>query len=260
MAGLPKSRGCVLIVVVSAMAFVGFAQDALPPMVIEPTVTIQTDSSPLQPVIDLIEASESATVEQKESLVATFQAFLDANVLAADDAVQLAGEMLALVQWESISDQQTIDLVIDAIQSVLDGLLVGGDPEDALGALAEALTPPGILNALEKAGATDDELPLVATLAAGGVPPGILVRVTKDALRQDQDPTDSLNALSDLVAVGDDSQWGQIANEVTDRGSFRHRDQERNQNANYGVAADPEAEEEKNQHGARKNSGKGKSP
>jgi hypothetical protein len=264
MAGLPKSRGCVLILIVCALAIVAAAQDAPPMGFVDPVGETQTSSDPLQSVIDLIEGSESATPEQKGSLIAAFCAFFDADLLAPDDAAQLAEEMLALVQWESLSDQRTIERVITAMEVVLDGLLAGENLEEALGVLAEVLnemlTPPGILNALEKAGATADELSLAAELAAGGVPPGILVRVAKDALCQDQAPIDSLDVLSDLVAVGDDVQWGQIANEVTDQGSFKHQDRERNQNENRGAGADPELEEEKNQHGANGSNGKKKGP
>ena len=53
-----------------------------------------------------------------------------------------------------------------------------------------------------------------------------------------------LDALATAVAEGEDVSWGQVANEVTSKGQYRHQDQEQNEN----VDGNDEPEQEKNDH------------
>ena len=253
MAGLPKSVGIIAFLAAATLAIslVSVSQDFdVPPLEIEPPGDVQTSSSPLQPVIDLIEANDEATEEQKAALIAAFEA-ADAEVVAPE----LALEMLAQVRWDTRTEN--IDSVIAAILNVLDRL-TGEIIDDPLAALAEALNnalaPPGILNALGKAEVEDETLSQAAELVGSGLPPGILIRVVKGALR-DEMPTEEIAVLlAELVAATEEGSWGQAANAVTGQGEFKHQDEEKNENR--GVNEEPE--EETNQHGSQGNTGKAK--
>jgi hypothetical protein len=255
MAGLPKSVGIIALLAVTSLAvsLVSVAQDLDPlPIEIELPSDVETASSPLQPVIDLIEASAEATEDERAALIEAFEAAVDAEVLTPEEAL----EMLALVTWESRTGDD-LALVIDALETTLAGLVDGeiaGDPLSALAeTLGDALSPPGMLTALGKAGTAAENLMEAADLVADGVPPGILVRIIKDALRDGRSADEISQLLSDLkTAIEENQGWGQAANDVTDQGEFKHRDEEKNENQ----GKNDEPEEEANQHGSQGNNGK----
>ena len=249
MAGLPKSIGYVVLVVstVAGLSLLGFAQDVqTPSVVIDPVDGSQTASSPLQPVYDLIALNPEVTGEQSASLVAAFKAAYDAGVLSPDQAL----EMLALVGWETLTADGDLGFMLDALQTALSGLTSGeitGDPLAALADIVTAPVPPGVLNALGKAGIPDGNVFEVAALVAGGMPPGILVRVVKDALRNNPDiDVGEISALlASLEAASEEEQgWGQAANQATGQGEFKHNEQEENQN--NGKNEQPETEKNNN--------------
>ncbi|MGB2982840.1 MAG: hypothetical protein WBC63_03130 [Candidatus Bipolaricaulia bacterium] len=256
MAGLPKSRHIVVLalLLMASATFVALAEDMqTPSVVIDPFIEVQT---PLEQIVELVDGNVTATAEQKEALVSAFEVVLDAGLLEPDAVVQLAAELLVLVNWESLTEPEALDLRVAAIASVLSEYLA--DPSiDPLAALAtaytEAVAPPGILNALEKSGVEADALFRVGELVESGLPPGIIIRVTKDALRDGATPAEILEILAALeAATQEDQSWGQAANEVTGQGEFKHQDKEENQN--NGKNEDPEVES--NQHGAQGNNGK----
>jgi hypothetical protein len=256
MAGLPKSAGIIALLAVASLAvsLVSVAQDLAPlPIEIELPSDVETASSPLQPVIDLIEANGETTEDERSILIAAFEAAVDAEVLTPEEAL----EMLALVTWESRTLDDNLALVIDALETTLAGLVDGeiaGDPLSALAeTLGDALSPPGMLTALGKAGTAAENLMEAADLVADGVPPGILVRIIKDALRDGRSTDEISQLLSDLkIAIEENQGWGQAANDVTDQGEFKHRDEEKNENQ----GKNDEPEEEANQHGSQGNNGK----
>ena len=252
MAGLPKSAAVVAILIIAGLSFLGLAQDVqTPSVVIDPTDDPQTSSSPLQPVYDLIAINPDVTAEQSASLVAAFEAAYDAGTLSPDQAV----EMLALVGWETLTADGDLGSMLEALQTALAGLASGDITDDPLAALTDILNlasmPEGTLNALTKAGVADENLSEVAALVADGMPPGILVRVVKDALRDDPDadPGDISALLAALEAASEEEQgWGQAANEATGQGEFKHNEKEENKNS--GKNEEPETE--------KNNNGKGK--
>jgi len=250
MAGLPKSVALVAAVtsIAAGLAFWGFAQDVqAPSVVIDFIDDPQTSSSPLQPVYDLIALNPDVTGEQSASLVAAFDAAYDAGALSPDQAV----EMLALVGWETLTADGDLGSMLEALKTALAGLAGGEITDDPLAALTNilnlALTPEGTLNALTKAGVADENLSEVAALVAGGMPPGILVRVVKDALRDDPDADlgDISTLLAALEAASEEEQgWGQAANEATGQGEFKHNKKE--ENKNNGTNEEPETEKSNN--------------
>lgn len=113
-----------------------------------------------------------------------------------------------------------------------------------------ALTPEGTLNALTKAGVADTNPSEVAALVAEGMPPGILVRVVKDALRRNPDISageiSALLASLEAASVSEEEKgWGQAANEVTGQGESKHLEREENQDK----SKNEERENEKNNNG-----------
>ena len=79
------------------------------------------------------------------------------------------------------------------------------------------------------------------------MPPGILVRITKEGLRNGL-TTEEITAWLDAVASAteegsEDVSWGQLANDVTGEGEYQ--DQERNEN----IDGNEEPEQEENEHG-----------
>ena len=136
---------------------------------------------------------------------------------------------------------------------ILDGITEGtleGDPlVELTDALGDALTPAGILNTLGKSGATEDVLNRVEDLVVEGVPPGILVRIAKGALRDGLSDSEITALLDELAAGADGDAWGQLANDVTDQGVYQYQDQEQNQNESGGQTLEPQLETEENQHG-----------
>jgi len=254
MAGLPKSAAVVAILIIAGLSFLGLAQDVqTPSVVIDPTDDPQTSSSPLQPVYDLIAINPDVTAEQSASLVAAFEAAYDAGTLSPDQAV----EMLALVGWETLTADGDLGSMLEALQTALAGLASGDITDDPLAALTDILNlasmPEGTLNALTKAGVADENLSEVAALVADGMPPGILVRVVKDALRDDPDadPGDISALLAALEAASEEEQgWGQAANEATGQGEFKHNEKE--ENKNNGKNEEPETEKNNNGNGKGK--------
>lgn len=138
-------------------------------------------------------------------------------------------------EWEA-TVQSALIMVLNAINTSMI------DPEGALLALAvaleenaplEALTalldeqasPPGILNAIWNAAVRlgyvqTDSGTLFARIeiaVQSGVPPGIAVRIAKDALRSGLDPEEQISLLVEILAVEGTSP-GQAANQATDKG------------------------------------------
>jgi len=253
MAGLPKSHRWLPLVVVVALLLPCLAAaqviDASPP------IEEQTPSSTLQPLIDVVNISAVATDAQKAELLAAFATSIDAGSLTLDQALA----MVALVAWETLADPDDIATAITAIVAVLQGLADGSVVEDPLialaGLLAVSLTPDGVRNAIARAGGSEDLLAQVDDLVSAGVPPGILVRLTKQSFHDGVDEATIGVLLDELAATADGDAWGQVVNAILDVGLNRHQDREANANENQGVKGGHEEEEEQNQHG---NSGKGK--
>jgi len=258
MAGLPKSVRCALValLVLAGASLTLVSQEVqTPSLVIDPIDDVQTAPSPLQPVIDRIESNPDATPEEKASLIAAFEAADAAGVVTPEQAL----EMLALVFWDTLTADGNLAAILDLLQATLAGLISGeitGDPLVVLAdALDAALTPPGVLNALGKAGADEETLAAVADLVGDGMPPGILVRVVKSALRDGLSPEEIAERLAALETAATEEQgWGQAANEVTGQGEFKHQEQEENEN--HGKNEEPEDEE--NRNGSQGSNGKAK--
>jgi len=262
-AGLPKSVGYIVLslAILVGISLLGMSQEVQSPsVVIDPIDDVQTEPDVLQPVFDVVESNPEATEEQKADLIAAFEAAEETGVLTPEQAL----EMLALVTWDSQMLDGDLQLVYDALLSTLDGLASGEIMDDPLAVLGDtvnkALTPAGTLNALGKAGAEDENLSEVAALVADGMPPGILIRVVKGALRDGLDPAAISALLADLEAEAVDQSWGQAANAVTDQGQSKnkHQENEENQNENDGENEEPEEETEKNSNGSSGNNGKAK--
>jgi hypothetical protein len=99
-------------------------------------------------------------------------------------------------------------------------------PLEALAALLnDKASPPGVLNAIWNAAlktgyVQSDSGTLFAQIEIaiqGGVPPGIVVRVAKHALRSGLDLEEQISLLAELLAEGE-TPPGHAANEVTGKG------------------------------------------
>lgn len=103
----------------------------------------------------------------------------------------------------------------------------------------------GPLTAITHAGASEDILDQVASMVASGVPPGILVRITKEGLRDGLSMEEIAAQLDAVIAAvtADEDSWGQIANAVT--GDREYQDQEQNEN----IDGSEQPEVETNEHG-----------
>lgn len=236
MAGLPKSASLLLISLGLAfsMSLFGMAQE------------IQVDSNLLQPVFDLIDANANST--DQENLKETFENAVTLGVLTPEEALAL----LEIVQWETLEETDDLANASAAIQTILTDLISGALTDDPLAALTQLLnalaTPAGTLATIGKAGASEGILHQVSSLVASGVPPGILVRITKQGLRDGlstKEITAQLDALSAAMAESADVSWGQIANDVTGKGENKHQDREQNEN----IDGNEESEQEENEHG-----------
>jgi len=251
MAGLPKAAVVSLLTFGIAMTFAfGSVADeiqtdsvVLPPVL--PPEDVQTDSNVLQPVFDLIAANPYADPIDQASLAASFEEAVTMGVLTPEEALA----MLELVQWETLGDTADLSNVSAAIQTILGDLVFGtllGDPLVELTQLLNVLaTPEGTLTAISHAGASEEILDQVSSIVASGVPPGILVRITKEGIRDGlsmEEITAQLDAVIVAVAADEDS-WGQIANDVTGDGEYQ--DQEQNEN----IDGSEEPEVETNEHG-----------
>jgi hypothetical protein len=249
-AGLPKSFAPVALCFLVGFSLLASAQSIQTPSEgIDPIFDVQTSSTTIQPIYDAIALTSIATPEQIAALEAAFATAMDAGILTVDQGL----EMLSLAQWSILEDESSLEATLSALLGVLNDLSSGvlfGDPLAALAdALGDALTPAGILNALGKSGATDAVLDRVQDLVVEGIPPGILVRLTKEALRGGLSE-DEIGVIFDALSAGNEGDsWGQLANQVSDQGSYKHQDQEQNQNENTGESGDPEIETEQNQHG-----------
>ncbi len=253
MAGLPKSILVLLsaLVIGIALALTGFADGIQTDSIVLPPGDVQTSSNVLQPVFDLIDANANADPIDKANLKADFEtAVVTLGLLAPEQAMA----MLSLVQWETLLEPNALANVAAAIQTILADLISGvpiGDPVEALQRLLNLLaTPAGTLNAIRNAGASDEILAEVASLVADGVPPGILVRITKQGLRDGlstEESSSQLDALAAAVAEGEDVSWGQIANEVTEKGNSKHQEQEQSESVEGSAAAGQEASERGNE-------------
>ena len=209
-----------------------------------------------QPVFDAIGANLLATAEQTQLLIDQLTEAFAVSLLTPAQAL----EMLGFVHWESIEApedlEEAISLLTDTLSSLLAGEIV--DPLAALtSAYNAAMTPDGITNATSKSGVSDETLAAAQEIVASGLPPGIVLRVTKQALLDGKDPAEVLAILAEAYGDPSDpvSSPGQAANEATDRGSYRYEEQEEEQNTNEGDTDG--AEVEKNANGP-KDTGKAK--
>ncbi|MGB2983709.1 MAG: hypothetical protein WBC63_07620 [Candidatus Bipolaricaulia bacterium] len=248
MAGLPK-RASLLALVLSLLAlasWVGVSQDVqTPPTVIEPIFDVQTESTTLQEITDAVSVNPSASDEEVALLIDLFLSAVDEGGMD----VSLVGEMLDGVGWDGIDEgiSDVMGLIEEILNAYLDELI-----EDPVAGLVDAfnasLTPDGIVNAVTKAGASPETISEVLSLVASGIPPGIVLRVTKAALRDDD--LDVSLALADLAGAFEenpDISPGEAANEATGNGSFKHREREENENTRQNT-------EENNNKGSNANS------
>jgi hypothetical protein len=255
MAGLPKvvTVFIAMVGIVIALAIVGSADGIqTDSVVLPPAGGIQTGSNVLQPVFDLIDSSVNADPADAKALREDFEDAVTSEILTPEEALA----MLALVRWDTLDGTEALANAAAALQTALADLssdpLSGDDPLDILTRLLDALaTPTGTLTAIGKAGASEEILDQVSSMVADGVPPGILVRITKQGLRDGltmDEIAAQLDALSE--AIDDEGSWGNVANDVTDKGENKHQDEEKNTNTD----GNDEPEEEANTHGNSDNS------
>lgn len=246
MAGLPKSGRWLLLVAsfLLCISAVAAAQTVDPPPIEE-----QTPSDTLQPLVDAVALNAVATDAQKSDLVSAFSSVIAAEKLTLDQALG----MLALVAWDALETGEDVTAAMAAITTVLQGVADGtltGDPLAALADLvAAAAAPSGVRNAIARAGGSEELLERVDELVTQGVPPGILVRLAKQSLRNGLAEED-VAALYDALAIGaDGNSWGQLVNEIASGPPDELLNTERNRNENSGADAIEEQEEEGNHHG-----------
>ena len=260
MAGLPKAVSVLLLTlgITMTLAIAGVAEDVQTSSVVLPPIDVQTPSNVLQPVFDLLDSSMSADPADVEALREGFEAAVASGVLTPEEALA----MLELVEWGTLDDAEALADMSAALQTVLADLTSGELTDDPLAELTQLLnvlaTPAGTLVAIGKAGASEEILDQVSSIVASGVPPGILVRITKEALRDGlsvEEITAQLDAVTAAVEEEGEGAWGQIANDVTGDGEY----QDQEQNENIGGNEDPE--EEVNEHGdGTDNNGKKDAP
>lgn len=236
MAGLPKA---VLVLLASAGLILSIATVAT-------AEDVQTDSNVLQPVFDLIDSNPYASPVDQANLEASFEDAVSLGFLSPEEALA----MLELVGWEELVETDDLANVSAAIQTILDDLIFGTLTDDPLAELTQFLnvlaTPEGTLTAIEKAGASEEILDQVSSIAAGGVPPGILVRIAKEGIRDGlsmEEIAAQLDAVIAAVAEEGEGSWGHIAHDITGEGEYQ--DQEQNEN----IDGNEEPEEEVNVHG-----------
>ncbi len=246
MAGLPKS-GRQLLLVASLL----FITPCLAAAQMADLLTVEerTPSGTLQSLIDAANSSTAAAETQKAELAVAFSDAISVGQLALDQALA----MLALASWETLPDAEATTATLDAIQNVLDDLAGGSLTGDPLAALAAALvatpTPAGATNAIARAGGSEGLLAQVGELVFAGVPPGILVRVAKQSLRNDL-PEDEVALALDAVGAGAEGAWGHLANGAAGGSLARYGNRERNESEGSGVDAAAEQETAGNQHGS----------
>lgn len=252
MAGLPKAVSVLVLVLAGCVlaTLPSLAQDLQTDSVVVPPVVVQTLSLVLQPVFDVIDMNTLANPMDQEALKSVFEDAVELAVLTPEQAL----DMLALAEWETLESAEDLTNVSAAIQTVVAEFISGeltsdSDPLAELTTLLNVLaTPAGTLTAIGKAGASEDVLDQVSSLVAGGVPPGILVQITKKGLRDGltmEEITARLDALAASLPEEDEpSAWGTLAHDITDEGEYQ--DQEQNEN----VEGNEEPEEESNEHGS----------
>ena len=244
MAGLPKAVTSFLTSVLLLIALSLFvnADELQTGSVVLPPGGIQTTSSVLQPVFDLIEGNSLASSVDTQALETVIAQAVDLGVLTPEQAIA----MLEQVSWTSLTDALALTDAASILLTVLNDLVAGTitDPLASLTRLLNELaTPAGTLIAIGKAGAPDELLDEVSSLVAGGVPPGILVRITKEGLRNDVPLSvilSQMDAIAEMLAAGEDIPWGQIANDVTGTGEYTYQDAEQNENVDGNEAPEQE--------------------
>lgn len=251
MAGLPKAVYVLLLTLGVALALSGatVADIIQTDSVVIPPVIIQTPSVVLQPAFDRIDANLAVDPADAEDLKIAFEAAVAADLFTVEQALA----MLDAVQWETLADSDSLANAISAIQTILADLMADmltDDPVTELVRLLNVLaTPAGTLTAIGKAGASQEILDQVSSIAASGVPPGILVQITKKALRDGlsmEEIAAQLDALVAALAEEEDVSWGTLAHDITGEGEYQ--DQEQNEN----IDGNEEPEEESNTHGSNK--------
>ncbi len=252
-AGLPKLHLLLAAILLSGISLVSFAQE------------IQTPSVVLEETIEIVWSNDAISPDQATAVADQILAAVEADAVTPEEVLSMLEDQLG---WSEISDPERLALVIEALDQVLVGLVEGeiasGDAADALTETwIDLATPDGVINAIEKAAAQafegdvpEDLMVEVGELIADGVPPGIVLRVTKDALRSGEDPLEFLDA---LVNTGEESSWGQAANAATGQGQNKYQEQELEENANENQTAldEPEAEQEENANDHGRNPGNG---
>ncbi len=252
-AGLPKLHLLLAVILLLGIAFASSAQE------------IQTPSSVLEDAIEIVWSNEAISPEQATAVADQILAAVEADAVTPEEVLSMLEDQLG---WSEIGDPDRLALAIEALDQVLVGLVEGdiasGDAADALTETwIDLATPDGVINAIEKAAAQalegdvpEELMTEVGQLIAGGVPPGIVLRVTKDALRSGEDPLELLDV---LMSAGDDSSWGQAANAATGQGQNKYQEEELEQNTNENQTApdEPEAEQEENANDHGRNPGNG---
>jgi len=239
-AGLPKVRKRMSVFLVTLVVVAFFCGGAF-------GQEVQTES---QTAYDVILGSTSLDPSQQDSLTGLLGEALAGGFLSDEEALALVNVGLG----SATSDN--VDSAVQALELVLNSLNEGGvDSETALATLTEAMgsedpvgtvedllrehtAPPGVLNAISSPtfaawyfeGQTDSVVlaQTVNRLFAEDVPPGILVRVAKHALRTDQDPVAMLLELEELILDDDEISWGQAACKVTGKGQNKNQEEEQN--------------------------------
>ncbi|UCF10192.1 MAG: hypothetical protein JSW65_00465 [Candidatus Bipolaricaulota bacterium] len=273
-AGLPKARMVSLLTSIACLALL------LTPLAVQGQ-EVQTPSSVIPLTLEIIAASPALSDEQKAALSTQFEDAAAGEYITDDQGVALleAAGFTALVE----GDDPT--LVLEAIALVLSAITSGAlDPEGAIttlsvwaanggtlealaGLLEEQASPPGILNAIGGALGrggylqTDSDTVFVQVelLIQAGVPPGIVLRVAKQTIRDGEEADlelllAQLQYLGELIAAGESP--GHAANAATGRGRHRHQEEEQNANASDGVPPGQQKEKENNGNG----NGKSKKP
>ena len=247
-AGLPKAAFVLLAptMLVLLVSLFASADELQTGSVVLPPAEIQTSSNVLQPVYDLIDGNPLANPVDAQALKASIEEAVDLGLLTPEQAIA----MLEQVSWTTLADAEAVTNAASILLTILDDLLAGviSDPLASLTRLLNELaTPAGTLVAIGKAGAPEEILDEVSSLVAGGVPPGIVVRITKEGLRNGiplEVIMSQMETIAEMLAAGEDIPWGQLANDVTEVGEYTYQDEEQNQN----VDGNEVPEEEANTH------------
>lgn len=230
---------------------------------------VQSSSLTVEDLITVITDVDTLTDAQKETLSASLLDVDDRGSFSPDDLLAV----LSLAKIGSVSLVEA-NFVVAALETAFDVLLSGeSDLSTVMNALSRALDTQdlgvidGLLqsqvdssraaNALDKAlmdseydeTSVDSLLAQANDLMAQEVPPGIVVRVLKDALRSDLDAADVRSMLADAGSlVNGGTPPGQAANQVTGQGEFRntHQHQEQEQNMNTEQNEEPQEEQNSN--------------